>query len=413
MNAIHERLLGLLSSLDEICRKKRLRYCLAENVAFEAFMFGELKSCATTVEVLMSYKDALAFRKAVLSRRDSRYVIDSPFDNENYPELSMRYVDTQTAAIDLNGNPGFVAEGICVRIGFLRRPSKDAGAEGELCKLLERGWVANNKVLMGSTKYGFDKSLGAVRMTTAAAVKTGKADYLRIMLDLFEKVHKNVSLEDSLATYKPLTDNEKVFGVGVFGRKGTAELCGKVFGAPAKMKSYMVKMYGHYYETRKPVPSSVPDRLFVDPIVSYRDIVASFDGEGEPLRLDLDSLTEEKRLVSEYQAAGEVISEAWFEVLRSADRIALYQLYMPRKAEILKHSEQEDWKQLGKDFEEYEMAAYVHYRRGLALYFDEELHEAFLKYLRHGKKNALASFIEKNVPDEHRGTQIGSLIGQR
>ena len=120
MTDIQQKLLTLLTDLDAVCQREGIRYYLCQETALGAYRNQAFFPSCCEASVAMHVEDALRFIKAVRKENRPDRVVDSMYNNKNYPDFTVRYGDADTLMMQLPYNEASVVPAIAVTIHMIR-----------------------------------------------------------------------------------------------------------------------------------------------------------------------------------------------------------------------------------------------------------------------------------------------------
>ena len=401
MNQVQEVLIQLLTEIDDVCQRNSISYTLMGPAALDAYRTGSLAATTMSIDVGMTLKDAKRVRNLLMKTGRKNRMVDSLYDNDDYPDFSMRYSDTSTTAIDLANYKGLKSQGIAVRILILRTRTthgRRSKAAWSLFRYYERGWYYNHPSYDHGRPY--KKEELAIRRRAARQMALSKSHYVRQMLKLFE-LTQHGSTRNVALMVRNTPRNTVRFRAKTFAGTMLVGLEGKYFLISSKPAQLFSAYYGSAWRRRVIDSSDCLARHIYDAEISYSQLLSSLGEEG--LGLPEPTLFHDVSLANtEVRPFLKTVNDAWRIVLRTGARVRLWEQYLPQKDAILELYEQGDWNQLEVILAEYNKTARRYHKLGYGMCFDEDILTVYCAMLKRGGNYDFAREFEAEAKRDYQ-----------
>lgn len=391
MDANQNKLINLLKEIHDICEKENLLYVLGGVTAKEAGVYGELAPDRYTAVVYMTVKDFMSFKKYVEDNRSEDRIIEGLHNNDRFPGFFFKYVDKTTTYYNYNYGNTYKHNGIQIRIELLRKYY----APKKIKKLVsrERGFAFNS--------YRYKRKISF----KSRLLKWGTGVKLFFARACMAKKLYN----DCLKKY---TDNRDfVMDYGIYNRKRTklvkypsylltgrvsASLCGQNFYVPKDLEIHSKIVFGKNVMD-KPLEPVNNSTVLISDITPYSEYITDLKERYKTARL-------RKRIRRDDKLHGAVtyhIRKDWKIMQAVNARLDIINLYKSRKEEIISLYKQGNFDELTNVFEEYDAMVREHYHSAkMTLYFDKDIHDIYLAWLRINSNGKFAGRINRAIPKQ-------------
>lgn len=395
MTDTQKKLLILLKEIKKICDDNQIEYYLGWETALAAYRSQHFESKTNTVHVVMTLANAIKFHRLVKENTKQNRYLDGIFDNEYFPNVSMRYNDTQTLHIDLNRYPAFKAYGLSVNISILRKVSHSK-IRRRILLFWEMGWLLNNPEGIAKFHHWTYRFL---RKCTSIPLKFCRKIYRDFLLK--EILSLQYTEEADERFFLKLDGRRNItFKKALFSEKQMILFENIEFPLPLHAEQYLKKLYGSTWLTHPLTSTGVDGSNIVSPYVPYTEYLERLAEEGIS-HLYVAERTAYFKAKCIFNIHNRVIQNAWFIVCRTGSRFKMWQLYMNQKETIQRLEANEEWEQLGQVFQEYNTAVESNYAHKLGLCFDPEIFDIYCYYLEKKGRKKFAKKIRKLVPIQH------------
>ena len=373
MNELQKKVFTLLKEVDECCKANGISYYLHAETALHVYKTGELHPQAPYAKIALFANSADAFLKALGKRQREDRTIEHWGNNEKYPDFSIRYSDKDSLCYDIATHKAYRCNGVHLIIAIIRREE-----DAKLSKMrLERGIRFNSGISYRNLhlkrlifKYG------AKVMMCLRRKKNFLSRHFRKNTRLSSERSSLYRVETRLLPY-----------LFFEGSLNSLELWGRQFQTFNHLESYFVHYFGQTWE-EKEVFTLSPNWI-VDTTISW---------ESYKKALDKRNWTDKK-----YFTYAKIISlirsirlnrKVRMQQVTTNDIvniIYLKELYLPKKAEIVKLYSEKNFDRLRE-----ELAYYIGLieRQGMALKFDADLFKITMMVLRRDKGEIYTGKIE-------------------
>ncbi len=389
MTDVQKKLLNLLIELDTICQREGIQYYLCKETALSAYKEkGFFPSCYE-INVAMTTTDALRFARAVKKEKRPNRVVDSMWNNKNYPDFTMRYGDTGSLMMQLPFNSASFHPNIAVTIHMIRYKTA-RGAK--IYRYTRPLWKACVKPT--SSVAGFSRRAAVLACHFAKNLLGGRL-FSRMLFKLWVRIHshknsKNVSI--CAGSYK--------FPNKLLSGKTMVDFEGHSFPTFANLETYFLKEFDKEWKTCQPEYLMPSASLLVSAKVSYQDYLRRSKNH-----IDYKALQRNKLKLETVQAKvslyNQKINVYYAIVDRTQRRYAMWEKYMPMKDELVKLHQEGRWEELNEHLKPFRSALWACYKKGLGLCFDKDIFEMTMDILlREGSKTYVRK-CRAMVPEEH------------
>ena len=394
MTPVQEKLIILLNEIDGICKQHDLHYFLAQEAALSAYRSHHFESDAAYLSVFMTLPDALRFKNIINGGEIPDRYVDSVFDNDHFPDFTMKYCDENTLYINLDNNRGLKSYGLFIKILLLRLPF--SGLSGKTSQYLQSGWIYNYEDYYSGNLQERNQKLKNI---SSGLLSVSRKSYHKSMLSLLERSQKKVSFEKELV-FRTAKGKRYLFPKNLFLSTQLVEFENYRYPIPSDTDSFFKTMYDLRWENTKFKKKALTERTIVDPDMPYKfffDYCKEHD-----ISLNYHEVKmNEKKARHEVYASNKEINTAWKYVLRSGARFKMWDLYMPKKDLILQLHREENWDKLQELFTEYDEVTANFLSKNECVFFDQEIFDIYLDTLRHFGDTELAEKLAALVPPEH------------
>lgn len=391
MTEVQEKLLELLTDIDDICNREDIKYYLCLETAHAALVKKVFHSKCCQASVAMTPDDALKFVAAVKRENRADRITDSMLNNKNYPDFTVRYGDPNTMMIQLPYNPVGVVPCIAVTIHMIRYKPKFSR---KFYKRSKKFWKACRKPI--SSYSGFTARLAA---TACHVIKKifGEANISRWLFKKWcaifsaNKKAKAISVCAGKYVYDPV----------LLEYEDTVQLEDKEFRVFGYVDAYLRTAYGSTFRKTTPKYTKPSSTLLISKYVPYKEYLK----RAKEMDLDFAAIRRNKKKYDKLRATvaadNKKIDQYYAIVDRTEKRFAMYEKYMPMKKLLMQLHEEERYKELNELLKPYRSALWACYKKNLALCFDKDIFEITMNILRREGSYTYVKKLRKMVPEHH------------
>lgn len=371
----------LLKEIDDICRRRHIRYYLGGTAALAAKTNGSLPDGFVDGYVLMTADACRKFLQAFDAERPAGRRLDSMRDNPDFPGFYLRYTDDDSLLCNINTYQCYRGLGIPVYIHILRGWGTSKWRRRFL-SLLETGreslawmpWYTPKRQLITCFVNGLNHVVGK-RRSAALLFQT-----------LLREAGRGEGREYRV---RMPWRGSKMLRQKWLKRGAEATLYGHAFRIPADTEAYLACMYGRDWAEKGNAHKS-GERLGT---VCSTQIPWKAYWDSLPQAL----VQEFPRLQRAYNDAqyrtnylNKKIDKYWAVVQRTHDRILLAMYYLPQKGQIVSWFENGEYDALYDCLQPYLKLLRQNTNRGLSLNFDEQLFRIAIAVLKEQDQFGLA-----------------------
>ena len=389
MTDIQQKLLTLLTDLDTICQREGIRYYLCKETALSAHRDGEFFPSCCEANVAMTTEDALRFIKAVNKEGRADRTIDSMYSNKHYPDFTVRYGAADSLMMPLPYNEASILPNIGVTIHMIRYKSKYSSKIYHYTRSLWKLCVKPT-----ASVSGLPRRLAVIACHAGKNILGGRL-FSRAIFKLWVSIHSKKNKKDiSICSGAYKFPNELIQ------KQSTVTLEGHEFATFADPATYLLTAYGENYETCKPKYLKPSSSLLLSANVSFREYIRRSKSqinykEVRKKKLKLDMI---QAKVSFYNNK---INGYYAVVDRTQRRFAMYEMYMPMKAQLLELHRTEQWEELNELLKPYRSALWACYKKKLGLCFDKEIFDITMDILLMEGSKTYVRKLRAMVPESH------------
>lgn len=391
MTDIQQKLLDLLTDLDDVCQREGIEYFLCDETALAAVARGSFFPACCQASVAMTPANARKFIAAVHKDNRPDRITDSMYSNKYYPEFNVRYCDPNTMMMHLPYNANAAMPCIGVNIYMIRRKPKRFGSFFYYSKQF---WKVCTKPV-----FYFARPLYRFAAAGCHAIKAvlGGKYFGRWLFNRWGDLFSS-------------NKNSKKFAVGggkfhypreLLNQRTTVTLEGRNYQTFGDTNGYLTEIYGEDYMTVTPKFAKASATLLISTIVPFDKYLETAAAQGldfvkiQQNKLAYDS---QQQRVSKYNKK---IDKYYAIVDRTDKRYALYEKYMPMKQELLKLHKEEKFEELNELLKPYRSDLWSCYKKKLGLCFDKEIFEITMDLLCREGSEAYAQKLRDMVPPQH------------
>ena len=364
MNELQRKVFTLLEEVDKCCTANGISYYLHAETALHVYKTGELHPQAPYAKLAIFASSVDRFLEALAEMKQEDRSIEHWGNNEKYPDFSIRYSDKNSLCYDIATHKAYKCNGAYLIITIIRKEE-----DAQLSKMrLERGIRFNSGISY--------RNLHLKRLILKYGVKVlmclrGRKNFLS------KHFRRNVrsSAERSLL-YR--TDTRLLPYLFFEGRTNYIELLGRQFQTFNHLESYFQHCFGQAWREKESFTLS--PNLIVDATISWESYKKTLDKYNWTdkkyfISAKIISLIRSDRLNGKVRMQQVVTSDI-------VNIIYLKELYLPKKAEIMKLYSEKDFNSLRE-----ELAYYIALieKQGKALKFDADLFEIAMRILKKEK----------------------------
>ena len=391
MDAIQNKVIGLLQEIHDICEQLNIQYVLGGITAEEAKNFGCLTPGRYTATVYMTLKDFLVFKTYIEDNRSDDRVIEGLNNNNRFPGFYFHYIDKNTTYYNYNFGDSYVYNGIGIKIEILRKFS--ASKKIKRLRKRERAFAFNS--------YKYKRKLSVKN----ALLKWG----MGIRLTFARRSIASGLYSDCIKAYS--IEEDFVMNYGIINKKRIGLI---------KYPSYLltarelVQFEGHSLYVPNDIVKHIKIALGRNPLeklpeqVNNMSVVTSDIIPYDTYITDIKSRKKisgmRQNLWKTDQMHGAVtyfVRKDWKIMLCVNSRLDLIDKYMPLKNQIIELYSRYDMEGLAEVLSEYDEQARYHLSQtGMTIYFDKDIFNIYMAWLlaNHGSK--IVKKMRKRVPKE-------------
>lgn len=391
MTDIQHVLLDLLVDLDQICKQEHIEYYLCEETLLSSATRESFFHDCCQASVAMTPDNAKRFIAAAKKQKNPSRIVDSMCDNTHYPSFNIHYGNPDTLMMHLPYERESAVPCIGVTIHILRFKPRHFRT---FHKYTEEFWAITNKPLR-SFNHPLKKAVGGVCRVLKAVLGGkyfGRWLFRRwSAMYMPEKNAKNFAVGKGKYHYqRALLDN-----------RSTVVLEGHDFYTFGDVNNYLTERFGESFATSVPKYVKPSQTLLVSASVSYQKYLEAVKAQGLDLEKMQQTYEKYNTLQGKVSKYNKIISRYYAIVDRTDKRYAMYEMYMPRKDEILEMHRQERFEELNDILKPYRSALYECYKKKLGLCFDKEIFEITMDLLKREGKEKYALTLKEMVPEQH------------
>lgn len=391
MTDIQEKLLELLTDLDDICKREGIKYYLCAETAHAAFMGGRFHPSCCQASVAMTPDQAKKFIAAVKKENRADRIADSMLSNKDYMDFTVRYGDPNTLMMQLPYEFSGPIPCIAVTIHMIRYKPKRSG---KLYKYSKMFWEVCRRA---------PSSLGNPVLQAAGAVCHGIAAVFgrkNVSGWLFRRWCAIFSANKN-AKKLSIGTEKYVYAADLLCDGDTLELEGKQFPAFAHVDAYLETAYGANFKERMPGYLTPSASLLISRHMSYQQYLE----RAREKNLDFDAISRTKKkydkIKGKVSAYNRIINRYYAIVERTDKRFAMHEMYMPIKDQLLRLYDEKRHDELKELLDPYLEALETCYEKKLGLCFDKDIFELTMNILQMEGRNAYAKKLRELVPQQH------------
>ncbi len=397
MNRAQEILLQMLDEVNAVCKENGLNLFLFSNTAFSAYCSGEFETGRNEINVMMLWKDAVAFQRIIEEKKPEGRMVESLFSNPDLGNVSFRYVNTGTTYINKKSVIRARALGLSVNIWPLF---------SEECEVMPE--TGSHRNIIGKVRYRLFEKKSAQRKKRLISEMDKRMEKLHrgkslgskseALLESLNGLQVTASLGDTLYFRRFSTLNKSVFPKGLFTKTMDVQFEGRTFRIPADLDGFFGAQFRDWKNKELNTDTRIPRFEILDEDLPYSKYLQYLRENDMEELLDKRMIFPTGRVLGGYN---DIVDDAWNKVLRTAARINMWDQYMPLKPQIMELYRQEKWDELQELLADYDEAMKEMDRLGMTVYFDEDIFNVYCEILeRNGEKDAKARRLAL-VPEEH------------
>lgn len=391
MDAIQNKVIGLLQEIHDVCEQLNTGYVLGGVTAEEAKCFGCMTPGRYTATVYMTLKDFLVFKAHIEDNRSSDRIIEGLDNNNRFPGFYFHYIDKNTTYYNYNFGDTYVYNGIGVKIEILRKFS--ASKKIKKLRKRERAFAFNSykykrKLSVKNTflKWGMGFRLAFARKSIAAR--------------LYRDCIKAYAVEEDF-----------VMNYGIINKKRTGLI---------KYPSYLltarelVTFEGHSLYVPHDIEKHIKIILGRKPLEKLPEQVNNVSvitSDVIPYDTYITDMKKRKKLSAMRQnlwktdqmhgAVTYFVRKDWKIMLCVNARLDLMEEYMPLKSRIIGLYSRHDMDGLGEILANYDEQARNHFAQTkMTIYFDKDIFNIYMAWLGANHGTQIVKKMRKRVPKE-------------
>ena len=388
MTQLQEKLLQLLTDLDEICQRENIRYYLCEETAHGAVVQNAFHPMCCQANVAMTVEDMRKFMAAVEKEDRADRTVDSMLTNKTYPDFTVRYCDLGTTMIHMPFSP----KGALPCIGVTIYPIRYKNAAGmKRYKLTRKFWECSVKTSTGS----FVKKAVVFACRAVCAV-LGRGNVSRWLFNQWCKIFAGKAKTFAVGVSK------YVFSKSCLKQPQSVVLEGKAFPIFADVEDYLNKRYNcHDFREKKPHYEKETMQLLVSCCVPYEKYLQRAQELGIDFKAVYKNYSKYEKLHQTVSGENKTISKYYAIVDRTQKRFEMYERYMPIKKLLVQLYQQERYEELNTILMPYRKALRACQKKGLGLCFDKEIFDMTMDLLQREDRGAYVKKLRALVPKQH------------
>lgn len=409
MNKEQTMMFEFMKEFDAFCSDNEIKYCLSGESLLYGFSYGRIEPKPFFGSVIMTAANCRKFIEAFNAKKPAGRELEYWGNSENYPEYSVRYVNSNTTSFNLLDFLNYKTHGMFIEIQILRNNKQKKG--GESIRALERGIIENaySTTIKAPRKMSKKQAIACDYYKAKCLIK-GKLGVRKAVFDYLMK-------ENS----KPETTNKGVGGVYRFTNRGknisevsqyyfdkleTCEIEGYHFPVPSNTRALIHKMYEDRYSYSEDGDQVIDDTSYAEnSIIDVKMPYAEAIKEMGINKTEILELIKSKERIEEINIANrpnnKIFKSDWATVLQTDARFRMWKHYMPLKDEILRLHEEQDWDALEKLFVEYtrELRALKGSNRSFS--FDNDILKIYIQLLEIRGDFEEADRVYNQLPKSH------------
>ena len=409
MNRTQEYILGILKDFDEMCSRNDIEYFLFRDSLMYGISAGSLGPKPYCASVIMTGDNAAKLADAFSREKPENRILDYWGNNENYPDYSMRYSDTESTDFNVMDFSCYKAHGVYVDISILRGEKKKS-KDCRQALLLERGVLLdsqNEKTTVTIPKNKYDAE--AVAAYNLMKLRKGRGGIRKDLFKFFsEKCCRPRSRAKGVSGYYSVVMSPRKTSEipqNYFRHCSYCTIGDHRFPVPADARALVSKLHPNRYTAGKNGDSvsdsfSYVENCIIDIDVPFRDM---FDS-GLMSKEDLEAFRRKKlkvdMLIRSNRGNKKITKDDLGIVAQTDYRYKMHEYYMPLKEGMLKMLEEGDFDSLKTAFGPYEERLDELLRDDKSFSFDNDLLDAYLRLLDHegdlDRIDRILRFLPKN-----------------
>ncbi len=392
MKDIQEKLLELLTEIDNICKRENIKYYLCDETAHGAIMEQSLYDNCYRANIAMTTDNVCKFMGAVTKENRADRVLDSMLSNKSYPDFTVSYGDSNTMLMDLPYTLVGKVPCIAVTIHMIRYKPQRLKKYYRITKTF---WEVCQKD--SAACVGFHKKM----VVFACHVVKKLFGENNIGRHLFKK-WCSLFRENKKSNKISICAGKFVFDSALLEQEGTAVLEGKEFPVFGDVEAYFNKKYDCLdFKEMKPKYPVVSDKLLISCHIPYGQYLE----KAKEMGVDFDAIYQNKQICAklgeQVSQDNKKINQYYAIVDRTEKRFAMYEKYMPMKKLLLKLYQEERYDELNELLKPYRSALWACYKKGLGLCFDKDIFEMTMHILQQEGSSTYVKKLRAMVPESH------------
>lgn len=370
--------LELLNELDGICRVNGIRYFLSGNLLWQAVKYGRYVQKYGELTVMMSGEDAVRFQNIVNSSGKPDRRVESMLNNPNFYRIAMRYTNTATLDASVGTFDSVEYPGIAIMIEILRAKESN-GLAVRHNRLLEKGWELRTEHGRDTRRDRLIKDYVARMVRRMGDQKT--AEY--IFKQLTKASVKDAAAKNKECIIRPYRKRRVYLPGECFARTKEAEFEGGTYPIPADAHKVIRVQIGKKWETRNYAPKKINEIVrLIDPDLPCGDYQALLKRDGTDAADFSRRWRDSNAAYRKITKVSKLGTKHWFILEACGIRYNLRDEYRDKKEEIMAAYTDGDVTKVGELTESYFEAVRFYGKKRLAVYFDKDLFEVILWYIR-------------------------------
>lgn len=369
---IHKRqkvIFELVREIHEICESNKIQYFLADKLALLAYRKDDASlETLNAGRILMTAENFRRFIEAYNAHPNHNRVIEWMGNNESFPGLFLRYINTETVYYTPQRLSTEKYLGMYVTIDVIR----PAGKRGRRYDAIENAWA--------NLCYGYEakgrKLEPIARRSLAMACKSrGNKRVANQLANFLLKKFSSKNWGKEIALKKGALSKKKTFSSLLFQEHQIAELDKQSFYVPKKLQEYLEATYGQnrYKEVEITVIANQAN-CFCDTDLSYKelDLMSYRDSIREVLQKTKAEVNRERAAKKKRQYYFDIMTRTFYRYYYAIE-------LLPQLDTLEEWYSQKDYIRLDEALEPYVRMAKRYKNKGLSLYLNDRLNSLIKK----------------------------------
>lgn len=401
MTPIQNRLFDMLDEIDSICMNNNLKYFITGRLAVNAYLNGAVDSGNWIFSIFMPYNDILHLQDVVNSGIYENREIESVYTNEDYAEFTFRYVDSSSLYLQMEESAtARKCHGIFIEIHPLYANYKSK--LDQQASRYERFWrLYNQDYPKPCRDVGGKGVMRLKRKLAVATIKANKSKYHQKMLECRKKSQNNFDISSELYFERMNYTKIKIVPAKLLVDCKRYPIEGHEYCMPADAEKYLDIAIGKNWKNKNYTKKIAKLYCAASAEVPYKEFMSKVSCD------DMGALFAKKEGVeAELRELERPVTHAWNIVQRSGARIALANHYAAIKNDVIEADKKNDWERLRSLLSFYDEYELQFEQKGIAICFDREILDIYIKLLRHDNQDKRADKMLASIPEQHLNSSI-------